>query len=195
MQNRKTAYAETGNCRFRAARYAYMDSMLLPSTRARLSGRETAALTALRDAIAEQAQAERHVLDAIRDARVAGMCWDGPDVLRALAAMRVRVATSGAAERQGIVSRLDVGTSGAMVVAKGERAYSVLKRAFRERAVGKVYHAVVQGHLDPASGTINALIGCHPGREWRMAVVDGGRESVTHYNIVESMPLRSGPWP
>ena len=117
------------------------------------------------------------------------MGWDGPDVLGALAAMRVRVATSGAAERQGIVSRLDVGTSGAMVVAKGERAYSVLKRAFRERAVDKVYHAVVQGHLDPASGTIDAPIGRHPGREWRMAIVDGGRESVTHYDVVESMPL------
>ena len=117
------------------------------------------------------------------------MGWDGPDVLGALKAMHVRVATSGAAERQGIVSRLDVGTSGAMVVAKGERAYSVLKRAFRERAVDKVYHAVVQGHLDPASGTIDAPIGRHPGREWRMAVVDGGRESVTHYDVVESMPL------
>ena len=100
------------------------------------------------------------------------MGWDGPDVLGALAAMRVRVATSGA-----------------MVVAKGERAYSVLKRAFRERAVDKVYHAVVQGHLDPASGTIDAPIGRHPGREWRMAIVDGGRESVTHYDVIESTPL------
>ena len=117
------------------------------------------------------------------------MGWDGPDVLGALKAMHVRVATSGAAERQGIVSRLDVGTSGVMIVAKGERAYSVLKRAFRERAVDKVYHAVVQGHLDPASGTIDAPIGRHPGREWRMAIVDGGRESVTHYDVVESMPL------
>ena len=117
------------------------------------------------------------------------MGWDGPDVLGALKAMHVRVATSGAAERQGIVSRLDVGTSGAMVVAKGERAYSVLKRAFRERAVDKVYHAVVQGHLDPVSGTIDAPIGRHPGREWKMAVVDGGRESVTYYDVIESMPL------
>ena len=63
------------------------------------------------------------------------MGWEGPDVLGALAAMKVRVATSGAAERQGIVSRLDVGTSGVMIVAKGERAYSVLKRAFREHTV------------------------------------------------------------
>ena len=116
------------------------------------------------------------------------MGWDGPDVLGALAAMRVRVATSGAAERQGIVSRLDVGTSGAMVVAKGERAYSVLKRAFREHTVDKVYHALVQGHLDPSSGTIDAPIGRHPSREWKMAIIEGGRESITHYDVIEAMP-------
>ena len=116
------------------------------------------------------------------------MGWDGPDVLGALTAMRVRVATSGAAERQGIVSRLDVGTSGVMIVAKGERAYSVLKRAFREHAVDKVYHALVQGHLDPSRGTIDAPIGRHPSREWKMAIIEGGRESITHYDVIEAMP-------
>ena len=116
------------------------------------------------------------------------MGWDGPDVLGALKAMRVRVATSGAAERQGIVSRLDVGTSGVMIVAKGERAYSVLKRAFREHAVDKVYHALVQGHLDPSRGAIDAPIGRHPSREWKMAIIEGGRESITHYDVIEAMP-------
>ena len=116
------------------------------------------------------------------------MGWDGPDVLGALKAMRVRVATSGAAERQGIVSRLDVGTSGVMIVAKGDRAYSVLKRAFREHRVDKTYHALVQGHLDPSSGTIDAPIGRHPSREWKMAIIDSGRESVTHYDVIEFMP-------
>ena len=116
------------------------------------------------------------------------MGWDGPDVLGALKAMRVRVATSGASERQGIVSRLDVGTSGVMIVAKGERSYSVLKRAFREHTVDKVYHALVQGHLDPSSGTIDAPIGRHPSREWKMAIIEGGRESITHYDVIEAMP-------
>ena len=116
------------------------------------------------------------------------MGWEGPDVLGALKAMRIRVATSGAAERQGIVSRLDVDTSGAMIVAKGERAYSVLKRAFRDHQVDKTYHALVQGHLDPSSGTIDAPIGRHPSREWKMAIIDGGRESITHYDVIEAMP-------
>ena len=61
--------------------------------------------------------------------------WAGPTVIGGLAAAGYRVSTSGAAERQGVVHRLDVGTSGLMVVAKSERAYTLLKRAFQERTV------------------------------------------------------------
>ena len=99
-----------------------------------------------------------------------------------------RITTHGPVERQGIVHRLDVGTSGAMMVAKSELAYSVMKRAFKERTVRKIYHAVVAGHPDPASGTIDAPIGRHPSREWRMAVIDGGKRAVTHYDTLELMP-------
>ncbi len=63
--------------------------------------------------------------------------WTGPTVLGGLAAAGYRISTSGASERQGIVSRLDVGTSGLMVVCKSEYAYSVLKRAFKQRTVDK----------------------------------------------------------
>ena len=112
--------------------------------------------------------------------------WDGPDVLGALAAMGVSITTSGAAERRGIVQRLDVGTSGLMVLAKSEHAYSVLKRAFKSRTVTKTYHALVQGHPDPFTGTIDAPIARHPGSEWRMAVVAGGRASVTHYDTIDA---------
>ena len=97
-----------------------------------------------------------------------------------------RVSTSGAAERQGIVHRLDVGTTGVMVVAKSEHAYSVLKRAFKERTVDKRYHAVVQGHPDPSSGTIDAPIDRHPKHDYKFAVVAGGRPSVTHYDTIEA---------
>jgi 23S rRNA pseudouridine1911/1915/1917 synthase len=113
--------------------------------------------------------------------------WDGPTVLGALAGSGFRIATSGAAERAGIVHRLDVGTSGLMVVAKSERAYSELKRAFHDREVDKVYHAVVQGHPDPLSGTIDAPIGRHPSSDWKFAVVAGGKDSVTHYDTIEAM--------
>ncbi|MCR2826944.1 RluA family pseudouridine synthase [Microbacterium sp. zg.Y909] len=114
--------------------------------------------------------------------------WEGPTVLGALAAAGFRVATSGAAERQGVVHRLDVGTSGLMVVAKTESAYTALKRAFKERTVEKIYHAVVQGHPDPLVGTIDAPIGRHPSHSWKFAVTPEGKDSVTHYETIEAFP-------
>lgn len=112
--------------------------------------------------------------------------WDGPTVLGALAAAGFRISTSGQPERQGIVHRLDAGTSGLMVVAKSERAYTHLKRAFKERTVDKVYHAAVQGHPDPLAGTIDAPIGRHPGSSWKFAVTSDGKPSVTHYETIEA---------
>ena len=114
--------------------------------------------------------------------------WNGPTVLGALAGAGYRIATSGAPERQGVVHRLDAGTSGLMVVAKSEHAYTVLKRAFKEREVEKIYHAVVQGHPDPFSGTIEGPIGRHPGSEWKFAVTADGKPSVTHYDTIEAFP-------
>jgi len=114
--------------------------------------------------------------------------WEGPTVVGALAAAGFRVATSGAAERQGVVHRLDVGTSGLMVVAKTERAYTALKRAFKEREVDKIYHAVVQGHPDPLAGTIDAPIGRHATHSWKFAVTPEGKDSVTHYETLEAFP-------
>ena len=112
--------------------------------------------------------------------------WVGPTVVGGLAAAGFRISTSGAPERVGIVHRLDVGTSGAMVVAKTEHAYTVLKQAFRERTVKKVYHAMIQGLPDPLKGTIDAPIGRHPGHDWRFAVIEGGRPSITHYEVLEA---------
>lgn len=117
--------------------------------------------------------------------------WEGPTVLGALQAGGFRVATTGAAERQGIVHRLDVGTSGLMAVAKTERAYTALKRAFKEREVEKIYHTVVQGHPDPLSGTIDAPIGRHPSHSWKFAVTPDGKPSVTHYETLEAFPRAS----
>ncbi|RSD15534.1 RluA family pseudouridine synthase [Amycolatopsis eburnea] len=117
--------------------------------------------------------------------------WTGPTVVGGLAAAGLRIATSGAAERQGVVHRLDAGTTGVMVVAKSEHAYTVLKRAFKERTVDKGYHAIVQGHPDPTRGTIDAPIDRHPRHDYKFAVVQGGRPSVTHYEVVEAFRAAS----
>ena len=112
--------------------------------------------------------------------------WTGPTVVGHLAAAGFNIATSGAAERQGIVQRLDVGTSGVMVIAKSEYAYSVLKNAFRHRTVDKTYHALVQGHPDPLRGTVDAPIGRHPRHDYKFAVMADGKASVTHYETLEA---------
>ncbi|GGP77035.1 RluA family pseudouridine synthase [Streptosporangium pseudovulgare] len=117
--------------------------------------------------------------------------WTGPTVIGGLLGTGHRVATSGAAERQGIVHRLDANTTGAMVVAKSEIAYSRLKRAFKERTVDKRYHALVQGHPDPLRGTVDAPIDRHPVGDGRFAVVAGGKDSVTHYDTIEAFRAAS----
>ncbi|MTE24380.1 RluA family pseudouridine synthase [Microbacterium sp. ZXX196] len=117
--------------------------------------------------------------------------WEGPTVPGALLAAGIELSTSGAAERQGIVHRLDVGTSGLMVVAKTELAYTLLKRAFKDRTVDKVYHTVVQGLPDPVVGTIDAPIGRHPSHSWKFAVTPDGKDAVTHYELIEAFPRAS----
>lgn len=113
--------------------------------------------------------------------------FEGPDVLGALMAMGRTLTAFGPPERKGIVHRLDVGTSGCMVVAKSERAYSLLKQAFRDRTVEKIYHALVQGHPDPTSGTIDAPIGRDNHHQWKMGIRADGRHSITHYETLEAM--------
>lgn len=117
--------------------------------------------------------------------------WLGRTVVGGLAAAGYRISTSGAEERQGIVHRLDVGTSGVMAVAKSEIAYTSLKAQFRDRTVEKTYHAVVQGHCDPLSGTIDAPIDRHPTHDYKWAVVSHGKPSVTHYDTLEAFPHAS----
>ena len=112
--------------------------------------------------------------------------WTGPTVVGHLAGAGVRISTSGAPERQGIVQRLDVGTSGLMTIAKSESAYSVLKQAFRDRTVDKTYHALVQGHPDPHTGTIDAPIARHPKHDFKFTVRADGRPSITHYDTLEA---------
>jgi 23S rRNA pseudouridine1911/1915/1917 synthase len=117
--------------------------------------------------------------------------FDGPSVSGVLRARGYRISTSGAPERRGIVQRLDVGTSGVMVLAKSEPAYSHLKDQFRQRTPVKVYHALVQGLPDPVVGTIDAPIGRHPHHDWKFSVRAEGKPAVTHYELIEAFRYAS----
>jgi len=111
--------------------------------------------------------------------------WMGPTVVGALLAAGYTISTSGPAERAGVVHRLDAGTSGLMIIAKTDAAYLKLKEMFRSHEVEKTYHALVQGHMDPSTGTIDAPIDRHPKEDHRFAVVATGKESITHYEVIE----------
>ena len=114
--------------------------------------------------------------------------FEGPSVPGVLLSRGIQLSTSGAQERQGIVQRLDVGTSGLMVLAKSERAYSVLKQAFRDRTVKKTYHALAQGHPEPSNGTIDTPIARSQKHDYKFTISEDGKPAVTHYKTIELFP-------
>lgn len=119
-----------------------------------------------------------------------GAGWQGDTVVGALLSLGRDLACPAECDplRPGIVHRLDAGTSGAMVVAKTDLAYRKLQEDFRQRRVHKIYHCLVQGHPTAEKGTITAPIGRHPKHHYKMAVVRGGREALTHYRIIKKYP-------
>jgi 23S rRNA pseudouridine1911/1915/1917 synthase len=98
---------------------------------------------------------------------------------------RLPTLQAGETSRPGIVHRLDKDTSGLILVAKSNLAHQRLAAQFKERAVSKVYLALVGGHLTPREGTIEASIGRHPRDRKRMAVVESGRAARSEYHVLE----------
>lgn len=90
----------------------------------------------------------------------------------------------GGEARPGIVHRLDKDTSGLMVVAKHDRAHVALSEQLQVRSVSRVYHAIVRGVMKPPVGTIDAPIARSPRNRQKMAVVDGGKPAITHYQTL-----------
>jgi 23S rRNA pseudouridine1911/1915/1917 synthase len=87
--------------------------------------------------------------------------------------------------RPGIVHRLDKETSGLLVVAKNDRAHRFLAEQLKDHTLGRTYLAVVYGNFREDEGTVNEPIGRHPIHRKKMAVVEGGKEAVTHYRVLE----------
>ncbi len=91
----------------------------------------------------------------------------------------------GGVERPGIVHRLDKETSGLIVAAKNDLAHNALAKQFKSREVKKEYIALVHGLIKEDEGVVEKKIGRHPKDRKKMAVVKGGRESVSAYNVLE----------
>ncbi|EFA23737.1 RluA family pseudouridine synthase [Bifidobacterium gallicum] len=115
----------------------------------------------------------------------ASVGWTGPTVLGSLLDRGVHITSYGAAGRQGIVSRLDVGTSGLMLVCKSELAYKEMRRQFSEHEVVKTYEALVQGNLQEDKATIDAPIGRAKVSDFRFCITPAGKPAITHWDVLE----------
>ena len=111
--------------------------------------------------------------------------WTGPTVVGSLKQRGVHITSYGAPGRQGVVSRLDVGTSGLMLVCKSELGYVQMRRQFAEHEVVKTYHALVQGGLREDKATIDAPIGRAKVADFRFCVTPSGKPAITHWDVME----------
>jgi 23S rRNA pseudouridine1911/1915/1917 synthase len=96
----------------------------------------------------------------------------------------------GAADRWGLVHRLDKDTSGAILVARTQGAFEALTQQLRERKISREYLALVEGVLKPPTGTIDAPIGRDPNTPTRRAVIREGKHARTHYRLIENFDER-----
>ena len=87
--------------------------------------------------------------------------------------------------RPGIVHRIDKNTSGLLMVAKNDNSHNFLAEQIKEHSFKREYEAVVYGNVKNDSGTVNAPIARHPVKRKQMSVAVGGREAVTHYEVIE----------
>ncbi|HEU4980321.1 MAG TPA: RluA family pseudouridine synthase [Solirubrobacterales bacterium] len=102
------------------------------------------------------------------------------------------IAGGGAEGRPGVVHRLDKDTSGLMLVARNEAAHKDLATQVKRREVVREYTALVEGHPDSRTGTIDAPLGRHRRRRTRMAVQGAAsRQARTHFEVLERLPADS----
>lgn len=87
--------------------------------------------------------------------------------------------------RPGIVHRLDKDTSGLLISAKDNRVHGNLRTQFSKRTIEKYYYALVWGSFDEDTGEINAPIGRSPKNRKKFTVIEGGRDSLTRYEVLE----------
>ncbi|GGP15701.1 RluA family pseudouridine synthase [Oceanobacillus neutriphilus] len=91
-------------------------------------------------------------------------------------------------ERPGIVHRIDMDTSGLLVVAKNDYVHQHLSKQLQEKQLKRIYEAIVHGEIGHETGLIDAPIGRDPKDRQKMGVVDNGKPAVTHFRVLERFP-------
>ncbi len=119
--------------------------------------------------------------------------FQGPDVVSELEKQGISIAVSAPEDadmnRRGVVSRLDVGTSGLLVITRTDKAFSSLKEQFAAHTVVKKYNALVEGRFSLQRGLISAPIGRHPKNRWRYTIVEGGKGARTNFDVLAEYRL------
>ena len=88
--------------------------------------------------------------------------------------------------RPGIVHRIDMDTTGSLIVCKNDKAHNAIAAQLKEHSINRRYHAICHGVLKEDEGTVNKPIGRHPVERKKMAVDErNGKEAVTHYKVIE----------
>lgn len=88
--------------------------------------------------------------------------------------------------RPGIVHRIDMDTTGVLMIAKNDFAHNKLAEQLKEHSISRVYEAIVHNVIDEDEGTIQAKIGRHPNNRLKMEVsVNDGKDAITHYSVIE----------
>lgn len=111
--------------------------------------------------------------------------WDGTLVNALLAHCGDSLSGINGVMRPGIVHRIDKDTSGLLMVAKNDFAHQGLAKQIQDHSFLRVYEAVIVGHLQEPSGTVNAPIGRHPVHRKKQAIVANGKPAVTHYEVLQ----------
>lgn len=91
----------------------------------------------------------------------------------------------GGEERPGIVHRIDKDTSGLLIVAKNDKTHEILANQFKRNEIERTYEAIVYGEIDHDSGIIDAPVARDPNNRLQMAVVDHGKQAITHFQVIK----------
>lgn len=107
-------------------------------------------------------------------------------LVNALMNISERLSSINGVIRPGIVHRIDKDTSGLLMIAKTDAAHESLAKQLKDKTTMRIYYAIVNGVVKNPSGTVDAPLGRHPSDRKKISIQQGGRNAVTHYEVLET---------